>query len=71
MSKRDAWMIVFEDASRSPMTFTGEGAEVAAHTAYARFNDNWNIHLFQTIEPNRALVDHMLGRDPLDGENRF
>jgi hypothetical protein len=71
MPKTDAWMIVFEDADRRPQTFTGEGAEVAAHTTYARLNGNWNMHLFQTIELDPTLVNHMLGRDPLGDENQF
>ena len=51
----DAWLIYFDDANRKPELFTGEGAEQAAHRRYDALLTNWNCHLFQKIELDRAL----------------
>lgn len=52
----DAWMIVFEDADRSPMTFTGEGAEQAAHKTFKKMLGAWSCHLFRTIKLSNELA---------------
>lgn len=53
---QEAWMIVFEDADRKPLIFSGEGAERAAHCTFKKMLGAWNCHLFKTIKLNPALA---------------
>lgn len=45
-------MIVFEDADRAPITFSGAGAKDAAAKAFEMFSTNWNAHLFVRFKCN-------------------
>lgn len=45
-------MIVFEDADREPITFSGAGAKEAAAKAFEKFSMNWNAHLFVRFKCN-------------------
>lgn len=55
-SQRDRWVIIFDDAERGPMHFSGEGAEEAAHRTFKRMLMAWSCRLFKTIEINPALA---------------
>lgn len=55
------FMIYFEDQSRGPEVFSGEGAEAGARRRFTFVLQNWNAHLFQRIDdgkrPNVAGLD--------------
>lgn len=54
---QDAWLIWFEESGKDPISFSGEGAERAAHRTFKRMLTHWNCHLFKTIELSNELAE--------------